>query len=457
MKIKSFGIRNNIRQPKELRIVQERDTESNKQKNASVFLRIRSRIEAPYAVEKNVLKIRSPKCKNQSKNFTFTNILESETTQSKVYVMCVEQAIEAEENLTILTYGASNSGKTFTLMGDEKHPGIIPRAVEQIFSRYRQNIASTPALKLIRGEWSILDDDAVGMEINNRELYFCKLKSSDVSNDQKIVRSEHNFLNGSGDGTIAYVWISLVEIHNENVVDLLELSTMKKRNSLTVVANGGNAYISGLTSVFVTSANEASHLFKTGVKARQTGLTKINSKSSRSHCIFIVDIILQNQSKVTQINYKFCDLAGSERLKKAETKGARCQEANSINKSLLVLGRCLHSIHAKQKLKSKEIVPFRDSKLTFFLQSSLTGHEQLSFIVHILPTAEFHEENEQVLRFASMAQEIVYQNPVKEIVGRRSTFSNFLAQVNANIAEGFNYPHVQLILNENDRLVISHR
>lgn len=424
----------------------------NSHKKASVFLRIRSRIAAPYAVEENVFKIRNPKSKNHSKNFTFTNIIENEATQSDLYGKCVEQAIEAEENLTVVTYGASNSGKTFTLMGDEKHPGIIPLAIEQIFSRYSKNMASTPTLKLVRGEWTILDDNAVGTEFNNRDLYFCKPKSIDVSNDQKIVLSEHNFLNGSGDGPIAYIWISFVEIYNENVVDLLELSTMKKRKSLTVVANGGNAYISGLTSVFVTSTNEASHLFKMGAKARQNGSTKINSQSSRSHCIFIVDIIQQDQSKVTQINYKFCDLAGSERLKKAETEGARCQEANSINKSLLVLGRCLHSIHANQELKSKEIVPFRDSKLTFFLQSSLTGHEKLSFLVHILPTAEFHEENEQVLRFASMAQKIVFQNPVKEIVGRRSTFSNFLAQANANTAESFNYPHVQLILNENDRL-----
>lgn len=35
------------------------------------------------------------------------------------------------------------------------------------------------------------------------------------------------------------------------------------------------------------------------------------------------------------------DLAGSERAKKAETQGIQLNEACNINKSLLVLGRCL--------------------------------------------------------------------------------------------------------------------
>lgn len=433
-------------------------TKDNGSNKASVFLRIRSEIGAPYETENNIFKIRYFKPENRSKNFIFTAIFRHESSQPEVYGKCVQQTIQSQENLTVLTYGTSNSGKTFTLMGEEKEPGIIPRAIEQTFSRYKKNISSTPTLKIVKGEWSILDDEAVEAESKNRELYFGKSKCSDLSSAQKNVLRE----SGDDDGTIAYIWISFVEIHNENVFDLLELTSMKmnkKRRSLTVLSNGGNAYISGLTSVLVTNCDEASLLLKMGVKARQNASTSINPQSSRSHCIFIVDIIRQDQAEgmVTNTNYKFCDLAGSERLKKSEAKGARCEEAKNINKSLLVLGRCLNSIYNNQRMKTKEIVPFRDSKLTFFLQSSLAGRDKLSFIVNMFPTAEFHDENEQVLKYASMAHEIVYQKPAKEVVrGRTSTFTKFLAQANgdplcSNIPESVKYPQVLLILNENDR------
>lgn len=434
-------------------------TKDNGSNKASVFLRIRSEIGAPYEIENNIFKIRYLKPENRSKNFIFTNIFRHESSQSEVYGKCVQPAIQSQENLTVLTYGTSNSGKTFTLMGDEKQPGIIPRAIEQTFSRYKKNICSTPTLKMVKGEWSILDDDAVEVESKNREMYFGKSKCSALSSAQKNVLRESS----DDDGTIAYVWISFVEIHNENVFDLLELTSKKmnkNRRNLTVVSNGGNAYISGLTSVLVTNAGEASLLLNMGVRARQNGSTSINPQSSRSHCIFIVDIIRQDQAEgmVTNTSYKFCDLAGSERLKKSEAKGARCEEAKNINKSLLVLGRCLNSIYNNQRMRTfKEIVPLRDSKLTFFLQSSLAGRDKLSFIVNMFPTAEFHDENEQVLKYASMAHEIVYQKPAKEVVcGRRSTFTKFLAQANgdpscSNIPESVKYPQVLLILNENDR------
>lgn len=293
-----------------------------------------------------------------------------------------------------------------------------------------------------------MDDEAVETESTNRDLYFGKSKCSVFSS---VLRE------AADDGTIAFIWFSFLE--NENVFDLLDVTSMKvneKRRSLTVVSNGGNAYISGLASVLVSSSDEASLLLK--IEARQNGSTNINLQSSRSHCIFIVNVTRQDQTEgiVTNISNTFCDLAGSERLKKIEAKEARCEEAKNINKSLLVLGRCFNSINNNQRMKTQKIVPFRDSKLTFFLQSSLAGRDKLSFIVNMFPTAEFHDENEQILKYASMAHKIVYQKPVTEVLGRRSTFTNFLAQANSdqlcsNILESVKYPQVLLILSENDR------
>lgn len=37
------------------------------------------------------------------------------------------------QNFTLLTYGASGSGKTYTLMGTVGAPGLVPRSLEYVF------------------------------------------------------------------------------------------------------------------------------------------------------------------------------------------------------------------------------------------------------------------------------------------------------------------------------------
>lgn len=69
----------------------------------------------------------------------------------------------------------------------------------------------------------------------------------------------------------------------------------------------------------------------------------MNEYSSRSHTILTVHITSEQQaeggvfiSKQGKIN--FVDLAGSEMTKKTLSEGKTLEEANNINKSLMVLG-----------------------------------------------------------------------------------------------------------------------
>jgi len=60
------------------------------------------------------------------------------------------------------------------------------------------------------------------------------------------------------------------------------------------------------------------------------------------------------------------DLAGSERIDRSEVTGDRLKEAQHINKSLAALGDVIFALAQKN-----QHVPYRNSKLTQILQSSL--------------------------------------------------------------------------------------
>ena len=105
----------------------------------------------------------------------------------------------------------------------------------------------------------------------------------------------------------------------------------------------------------------------------------------------------------------FCDLAGSERIKKTLNTGERQKEAGNINTSLLVLGRCIKAIRHNQSIKETrkhQIVPYRDSKLTRLFQSYFTGLGKASMIVNISQSAYLFDETLQVLKFSAIASKI---------------------------------------------------
>ena len=72
------------------------------------------------------------------------------------------------------------------------------------------------------------------------------------------------------------------------------------------------------------------------------------------------------------------DLAGSERIAKSGAEGSRLREAQCINKSLSALGDVINALRSKHAH-----VPFRNSRLTYLLQDSLSGDSKTLMMVQV--------------------------------------------------------------------------
>lgn len=272
----------------------------------------------------------------------------------------------------------------------------------------------------------MLDDDkAIQEEIIRRKI----LDSPDATNGlydyeemASVINREEAFTPEENNGELAFVWVSFMEIYNEKVYDLLNISPLDtaKRQELKIISNKGFPYAKNLTHIYAKSSEDVIKILNYGINKINYGSTMINARSSRSHSVFSVLVIkFSKPNNYSCVSYRFGDLAGSERLKKTENVGSRLREAQNINKSLMCLRKCLSVLQENRQKKLNNIVPFRDSKLTLLIQTALLGKENLVLIVNLYPIEAFYEENLTVLDFASIAREMV-KSPIKKVKVRYS-------------------------------------
>uniref|UniRef100_A0A453SE84 Kinesin motor domain-containing protein n=1 Tax=Aegilops tauschii subsp. strangulata TaxID=200361 RepID=A0A453SE84_AEGTS len=147
----------------------------------------------------------------------------------------------------------------------------------------------------------------------------------------------------------------------------------------------------------VNSTTDVIELMRTGLGNRSVGATALNERSSRSHSVVTVHV--QGVDLKTGATLRgalhLVDLAGSERVDRSAVTGDRLKEAQHINKSLSALGDVIFSLSQKTSH-----VPYRNSKLTQVLQSSLGGHAKTLMFVQINPDVSSYAESLSTLRFA---------------------------------------------------------
>ncbi|KAK9320801.1 P-loop containing nucleoside triphosphate hydrolase protein [Lipomyces orientalis] len=256
----------------------------------------------------------------------------------------------------MLAYGQTGAGKSYTMNGTDREPGLIPRTCYDLFQRIEKMTTATMTFT---------------------------------------------------------VKISYFEIYNEHVYDLLLPVTTDPPTPLKVRESPVDGpYVKDLTTHSVRSYAEVEKYLMLGNKQRATAATNMNATSSRSHAVFTLalkkiesDPIIDETTEETNSRIRFVDLAGSERANSTGATGTRLREGANINKSLTTLGRVI-SILAESALGSKkrDVVPYRDSTLTWLLKDNLGGNSKTAMIACISPCD--YEETLSTLRYASQAKHI---------------------------------------------------
>lgn len=209
--------------------------------------------------------------------------------------------------------------------------------------------------------------------------------------------------------------MSYVQIYCERLLDLLD--PFLPPGSLLLREDHperGGIYVDGATNLRVHSVDECLSCVAKGDRNRAVAGTSMNAHSSRSHAILIVRLERkeklhhQGTDDITQayrvkIGQLFCvDLAGSERVKKSLVTGRHISELKAINLSLSALGNCISALSKKQPH-----IPYRDSKLTRLLQSSLGGNAKTALIITASPSEMELSETLSTLLFGQRAMQIL--------------------------------------------------
>ncbi|XP_038048292.1 kinesin-like protein KIF19 [Patiria miniata] len=315
--------------------------------------------------------------RSREKHYAFDRSFGEFASQDEVYVQttkCLIQSVIQGYNATVFAYGATGAGKTYTMLGTDYEPGIMARALNDLF-------------------------DAM-----------------DARREDSVYK----------------VTMSYLEIYNEMIRDLLNPSSgfLDLREDAS-----GNVQVAGISEVSTVSTEEVMSLLMEGNKERTQEPTAANKTSSRSHAVLQVTVQERNRVRSTSQKVRIgklfmIDLAGSERASQTKNRGKRMIEGAHINRSLLALGNCINAL-----VEGGKYVNYRDSKLTRILKDALGGNCKTVMIANISPASMLFEESRNTLMYADRAKNIkmkIKQN-LNNVTSHMVQYTNIIKELRQEI------------------------
>ncbi|XP_056173727.1 kinesin-like protein KIN-UA isoform X2 [Syzygium oleosum] len=327
--------------------------------------------------------------------YEFDEVFTEAASQKRVYEVVAKPVVESVlegYNGTVMAYGQTGTGKTYTLgkLGEEDTAarGIMVRAMEDIL-----------------GDIS-LETDSLS--------------------------------------------VSYLQLYMETIQDLLDPSN----DNISIVEDPktGDVSLPGASLVEVRDQQSFLELLRIGEAHRFAANTKLNTESSRSHAILMVNVkrylkekdpvlTMENGSNshsaktfkapiIRKGKLVVVDLAGSERIDKSGSEGHTLEEAKSINLSLSALGKCINAL-----AENSAHVPVRDSKLTRLLRDSFGGTARTSLVITIGPSPRHRGETMSTIMFGQRAMKVENMLKLKEEFDYKSLSRRLELQLDKLIAE----------------------
>lgn len=292
----------------------------------------------------------------------FSHVFLPQSSQEDVYEKVMHPLLKdfvEGKSCLLVAMGPTSSGKTHTMFGNIKEPGLIPRTLKNLLSP-------------------------------DKEIEF------------KISRS---------------YFISMFEIYSERgrgekIIDLfqdgVELSLQQSN-------------IKGLQEISIASMEEAECFLSQGMQKRTTAATNANSQSSRSQCIINIRSSPKlgdeerNANKLGEAVLTIVDLAGAEREKNTGNQGVRFSESNFINNTSMVFGLCLRALLEHQKNPKRPLQKhYHSSLLTRYLKDYLEAKGRMVMVLNVSPGEDNYINTAFVLRQASPYVNIKLNCPSEE-------------------------------------------
>ncbi|GMP96038.1 hypothetical protein CsSME_00044858 [Camellia sinensis var. sinensis] len=330
-----------------------------------------------------------------SDTYEFDEVLTEFASQKRVYEVVAKPVVESVldgYNGTVMAYGQTGTGKTYTLgrLGEEDTAdrGIMVRAMEDILAE---------------------------------------------------ISPETDFVS-----------VSYLQLYMETIQDLL--NPANDNISIMEDPKTGDVSVPGATLVEIRGQQSFVELLRLGEAHRFAANTKLNTESSRSHAILMVhvkrsvkgkDSALSSENGNTSNGLKtlkppivrkaklvVVDLAGSERIDKSGSEGHTLEEAKSINLSLSALGKCINAL-----AENSAHVPVRDSKLTRLLRDSFGGTARTSLVVTVGPSPRHRGETASTIMFGQRAMKVENMLKIKEEFDYKSLSRRLDIQLDKLIVE----------------------